>query len=253
MMRWRAILPVLAMLGLLAAPAHATLQSDYLEIYVKLNDSVQLENKGDLAGALAGFEDCYTRLRKIHVENPDWENVLVVGRMGDCRTKIIEIQSKLAATQRKASTPKSAGPVDGGKTEGPKARLAELQQAVKASPHDPSAYRNLGAACFQLGHIDAAIDALDHAIALDPNNVYAHNYLGCALMRKGRVEAAAKEFHKTLEIDEGFTEGHYNLAILYATEDPPAMAAARTHYKRALELGLVSDPHLAKVLHVSSN
>jgi tetratricopeptide (TPR) repeat protein len=251
-MRCRAALYVVAGLGLLVLPARATLQSEYLAIYIKLNESAQLEVKGDLSGALAGFEDCDTRLNKIHSNYPGWENALVTARLGDCQARIVEVESKVAALAPKSSAPASVAP-SSGNPELPLDRLAELQQAVKTSPNDPAAYRDLGVVCFQLGQINPAIDALGHAIALDPNNVYAHNYLGCALMRKGHLEAAAKEFHKTIELDEGLTEAHYNLAILYATEDPPALAAAKTHYKRALELGLVPDPHLSKILHMTEN
>jgi len=240
-------------IGLLAAPVRATtLQSEYLAIYIKLNDSAQLEVKGDLAGALAGFEDCYTRLNKIHTIDPNWENALVIARLGDCRARIIEVEAKVAALAPK--TPPSASVMQvSGIPDLSTDRLTALQQAVKTSPNDPAAYRDLGVACFQLGQTGPAIEALGRAIALDPNNVYAHNYLGCALMKKGRVESAAKEFHRVIELEEGFAEAHYNLAILYATEDPPALTAARTHYKRALELGMVADPHLAKVLKMTQD
>jgi tetratricopeptide (TPR) repeat protein len=247
-MRWRAVLVGVMAIGLLAGPARATtLQSEYLAIYIKLNDSAQLEVKGDLAGALAGFEDCYTRLNKIHTNEPEWENALVIARLGDCRARIIEVEAKVAALAPKTPPPAGVTPVSGN-PELSMDRLAELQAAVKTSPNDPAVYRDLGVACFQLGQTGPAIDALGRAVTLDPNNVYAHNYLGCALMKKGRVESAAKEFHRVIDLEEGFAEAHYNLAILYATEDPPALNAARTHYKRALDLGMVPDPHLAKVL-----
>jgi len=250
-MRCPAALVLVMAVGLMATPVRATLQSEYLDIYIKLNDTAQLEAKGDLVGALAGFEDCYSRLGRIHTNYPDWENALVTARLGDCKARIMEIESKLALL-KKPVAPASAAPAV--VAADPSAvRLAQLQQAVKTSPNDPAAYRELGVASFQLNQVNAAIDALERSIVLDPNNVYAHNYLGCAFMRKGRVESAAKEFHRTIELDEGLTEAHYNLAILYATEDPPALTAARTHYKRALELGMVPDPHLAKVLHMAED
>jgi tetratricopeptide (TPR) repeat protein len=253
----------MAALALLAVPVGAEtdsssshdeggVQSDYLAIYLKLNDTAELEAKGDLNGALAGFEDCYTRLAKIHKNYPRWEEALVDKRLEDCQARIIEIEGRLAAMQKKPAAAVSAAPATG-TVESPAARLAELEQKVKASPNDPSAYRDLGVACLQCGQVTEAIDAFKHSIVLDPGNVYAHNFLGCAQMRKGRVEAAAKEFRAALTLDEGLTEAHYNLAILYATEDPPALITARAHYKRALELGLIPDPHLAKILHVAQD
>jgi Flp pilus assembly protein TadD len=123
-----------------------------------------------------------------------------------------------------------------------------LQQAVKLSPNDAFSYRNLGIVYYQLNQNDAAIDALERSIALDPNNVYSHDYLGCACSQKGWQEVAEKEFTKAIEIDDSFPDAHYNLAIVYAMQKPPALEMARRHYKRALELGLPKDPRLEKLL-----
>jgi Flp pilus assembly protein TadD len=126
--------------------------------------------------------------------------------------------------------------------------MKALQQAVKLSPNDAFSYRNLGIVYYQLNQNDAAIDALERSIALDPNNVYSHDYLGCACSQKGWQEVAEKEFRKAIEIDDSFPDAHYNLAIVYAMEKPPALELARRHYKRALELGLPKDPRLEKLL-----
>jgi len=123
-----------------------------------------------------------------------------------------------------------------------------LQQAVKLSPNDAFSYRNLGIVYYQLNLNDAAIDALERSIALDPNNVYSHDYLGCATSQKGWQEVAEKEFRKAIEINEDFPDAHYNLAIVYAMQKPPALELARHHYKRALDLGLPKDPRLEKLL-----
>ncbi len=95
-MRWRLVLSCLVAGTLAFAPVRgATLQQDYLDIYLKLNDSERLERNGDFRGALEGFEDCYSRLHKIHEQNPDWERVLVTSRMEDCRAKIAELEPKV--------------------------------------------------------------------------------------------------------------------------------------------------------------
>jgi Flp pilus assembly protein TadD len=126
--------------------------------------------------------------------------------------------------------------------------MKALQQAVKLSPNDAFSYRNLGIVYYQLGQNDAAIDALERSIALDPSNVYSHDYLGCACSQKGWEEVAEKEFMKAIEINDDFPDAHYNLAIVYAMQKPPALELARRHYKRALELGLPKDPRLEKLL-----
>ncbi|MCE0523271.1 MAG: tetratricopeptide repeat protein [Methylacidiphilales bacterium] len=79
--------------------AHATLQGDYLNIYLKINDAEHLEKQGDYRGALEDFKDCYARLAKIHESDPNWETALVVHRMADCKAKILELEPEAAAQQ----------------------------------------------------------------------------------------------------------------------------------------------------------
>lgn len=238
------------LLGLLIllVPARASLQSDYLDIYIKMNEAAKMEATGDDRGALAGFEDCYSRLQRIHNDNPKWENALVLSRLADCKARIVALESKLNVVKPKPAAPVvvATGPVP--PPESPKARVLALEQAVKAAPNSASAIFNLGTAYYQIGQTDAAIDMLQRGLTLEPSNVYAHNFLGLAHLRKGRIESAAKEFLKVISLDEGFADAHYNLAILYATEDPPATKSAASQYKRAMELGIAPDPHLERVL-----
>jgi Flp pilus assembly protein TadD len=101
-MRWRVSLTVI-LAGILAVPfslVHAavpTLQQQYLDIYLKINDAEHLERQGDFRGSLEDFKDCYAKLAKIHQNQPDWESALVVLRMEDCKAKILELEPKAAA------------------------------------------------------------------------------------------------------------------------------------------------------------
>ena len=109
-MRWRRC-SYFASAWLLAAPIVATaaednpLQYQYLKIYLQINTADQLEKQGNYAGALADFKDCYARLQKIHNRDPDWESALVIQRMNDCRSKIIELESYLAQNPAAAQPP----------------------------------------------------------------------------------------------------------------------------------------------------
>ncbi|MGH9593151.1 MAG: hypothetical protein ACRD5L_08670, partial [Bryobacteraceae bacterium] len=71
-----------------------TLQYQYLRIYLKINDADQLEKQGNYQAALADFKDCYTRLQKIHNSDPNWESALVIQRMNDCRSKIVDLSNR---------------------------------------------------------------------------------------------------------------------------------------------------------------
>jgi tetratricopeptide (TPR) repeat protein len=126
--------------------------------------------------------------------------------------------------------------------------LKALQQAVKLSPTDAFSYSNLGIVYYQLNQFENAIDALNAAKALDPNDPKTHNYLGCACSQKGWQEVAEKEFRKAIELDPNFGDAHFNLALVYATQKPPALELARREYKRALELGIAQDARLEKLL-----
>ena len=123
-----------------------------------------------------------------------------------------------------------------------------LQHAVKLSPNDAVSYRNLGTVYFQQNRNDEAIDALERSIALEPNNFYSHDYLGCACSQKGWEEVAEKEFRKAIEINPDIPDAHYNLAIIYAVQKPPALELARREYKKSLDLGLPREPRLEKLL-----
>src|SRR5580658_522296 len=89
--------------------AHATLQTDYLNIYLKINDAQHLEQQGDYRGALDDFKDCYAKLAKIHESDPNWETALVTHRMADCQAKILELEP-MAAAQAASPPPVVPGP-----------------------------------------------------------------------------------------------------------------------------------------------
>ena len=96
-MHRRAILVAVLALGpaLLSGHAQASLDTDYLRIYLGLNDAERTEKAGDFKKALSEFEDFYGQLDKIRKDTPDWEPVLVQSRMEDCRAKVLELQTKL--------------------------------------------------------------------------------------------------------------------------------------------------------------
>ena len=106
-MRWR--VPLLIVVAwILTVPvslARASLQEDYLKIYLKINDAQHLEQQGDFRGALDDFKDCYAKLAKIHESDPNWETALVMHRLEDCKAKILELQPKADALPPESPTP----------------------------------------------------------------------------------------------------------------------------------------------------
>ncbi len=123
-----------------------------------------------------------------------------------------------------------------------------LKKAVKLAPQDAFSHSILGIVLYQQGKIDEAIQILTRAVALDPNDAKTRNYLGIAASQKGWQEAAEQECRRAIEIDPQYGDAHFNLAVIYATQKPPARELANRHYKRALELGIPRDESLEKIL-----
>ena len=102
----RAFESVFALLSFFSSSALAAPDLDfehrYLAVYLEINDAEHLEAKADVPAALKDFQDCYVKLSAIHVSDPDWHTALVIHRLEDCRTKIIELQPKLSAGKESA-------------------------------------------------------------------------------------------------------------------------------------------------------
>jgi Tfp pilus assembly protein PilF len=112
-MHWRVsltiVLACILTVPLSLVQAEQTLQQRYLDIYLTINTAEHLVQQGDYRGALDDFQDCYTKLSKIHDSDPDWETALVVHRMDDCKRMILELQPK-ADAQAEASPPAPVAP-----------------------------------------------------------------------------------------------------------------------------------------------
>jgi Flp pilus assembly protein TadD/predicted nuclease with TOPRIM domain len=123
-----------------------------------------------------------------------------------------------------------------------------LKTAVKLAPQDAFSHSILGISLYQQGKHDEAVQYLSRAAALDPNDPKTRNYLGIAASQKGWQEAAEQECRKAIELDPQYGDAHFNLAVIYATQKPPARELARRHYNRALELGVPRDAQLEKII-----
>jgi tetratricopeptide (TPR) repeat protein len=126
--------------------------------------------------------------------------------------------------------------------------IKSFSQSTKLNPYDAFSYSNLGVSYFQLGKVDDAITALTRAAALDDKDARTQNYLGIACSQKGWLEAAEQKCRRAIELDPNFADPHFNLAVIYATQKPPAKELARRHYKQALDLGIPKDAQLEKLL-----
>ena len=121
-----------------------------------------------------------------------------------------------------------------------------LKKAVAMRLENPAAWLTLGIIYMDKEQFDAALAALAQAVLQDPRNPRARNYLGVVIGRKGWIDGAQSELRRAVELDPSYSDAHYNLAVFYLEEKPPAIELARRHYYRALELGAKSDPAIEK-------
>jgi Tfp pilus assembly protein PilF len=72
--------------------------------------------------------------------------------------------------------------------------------------------------------------------------------LGIIASKNSKRDKAEAEFKSALAIDANYGDAHFNLAVLYATAEPPNWDLARKHYQDALAKGIKADPALEKLL-----
>ncbi len=121
-----------------------------------------------------------------------------------------------------------------------------IKQALALDPDDPYSLYVLGILRFRQTKYDDALDALARSAKLDPQNAEVQNYLGLTLSEKGMRIPAEAALRKAVELQPGYAGAHYNLAVVYATEQPPATALARWHYEKAIAAGYPRNPDLEK-------
>jgi hypothetical protein len=86
--------PILCGLVLTFLPSRATVEQQYLVIYMKMNDAERLNKSDNFQASLADFRTCYQMLEKLEDDNPGWEPVLVRSRLEDLRAKVYAEQMK---------------------------------------------------------------------------------------------------------------------------------------------------------------
>ncbi|HTL17182.1 MAG TPA: tetratricopeptide repeat protein [Patescibacteria group bacterium] len=123
---------------------------------------------------------------------------------------------------------------------------SNIQQALALDADDPYSLYVLGILRFREGKFDDALGALSRSAKLDPQNAEVQNYLGLALSEKGMRTPAEAALRKAIQLQPGYAGAHYNLAVVYATQQPPATELARFHYQKAISAGHPRNAELEK-------
>jgi Flp pilus assembly protein TadD len=130
-----------------------------------------------------------------------------------------------------------------------KAAELTLKKAVAVAPQDEFAHTTLGIVYYRQSKFDDALTELTKALAINPKSATAHNYLGITASQKGWQEAAEREILEAITDNPDYADAHFNLAVIYATQRPPAKELAKQHYAKATQLGTEPDASLEKLLH----
>ena len=123
-----------------------------------------------------------------------------------------------------------------------------VTHALELDKDDSASLYLMGILRYRQEKLDEGLDALSRSAQLNATNPSTQFYLGCVLADKGMRPAAETAFRKALQLEPDYSDAHFNLALVYATEKPPSLGLARWHYKRARSLGHAQNPKLEEIL-----
>ncbi len=130
----------------------------------------------------------------------------------------------------------------------PVAARAHLEKAVALRPSLAATWMTLGLLHMEQKNPMLGISCLTRAIYEDPSDARLHNALAIALKQVGWTGAAEQELQKAIDLNSEYTEAHFNLALLYLEQKPPALESARRHYFFARDQGSPPDEIIDKQL-----
>jgi Flp pilus assembly protein TadD len=128
-----------------------------------------------------------------------------------------------------------------------------VKKALSTSPSDAYSLSILGYLKFRQEKFDEAIDALSRAAQFEPDNAEIQNYLGVSLGHKGLRVPAETALRKAIQLQPNYGNAHNNLAVIYATQQPPMKELARWHYQKARSAGHARNDELEKLLEQSAS
>jgi tetratricopeptide (TPR) repeat protein len=136
-------------------------------------------------------------------------------------------------------------------------KLGKLEEASetlrKAQAYDfdtDFSHYLLGVSYLRQGKLDEAAGEIETGLKINPNQSAAWHTLGLILVKQGNRPTARAHFEKAVAVDPDCADAHFNLAVIFATSDPPDLETARRHYREAVRAGAVRDSALDKLLGV---
>ncbi|MBL9137782.1 MAG: tetratricopeptide repeat protein [Verrucomicrobiales bacterium] len=121
-------------------------------------------------------------------------------------------------------------------------------RALQIDPDDPFSLSLIGMMRFRQQKLDEAFSILSRSAQIDPTNPQTQNYLGITLVKRGQRKAGEAALRLAIKMDPNFASAHYNLAVVYANQQPPFLELARFHYQKARRAGEPANPAFEALL-----
>lgn len=99
---------------------------------------------------------------------------------------------------------------------------------------DPAKWLSLAGKLIEVGRIDEALYPLNVAYSLDPENLSIQNDLANLALAGGDTTRAIARYEEILDQNPTFTEGWFNLGVVYALQGN--YREARVHWENTLQL-----------------
>ena len=112
--------------------------------------------------------------------------------------------------------------------------FALYEHALEVTTNNDLAHNNLGAALFNKGKYDEAVEHYKEALKLTPQNADALNNLGLTLAKQKKFDEALVNFNEALRAKPNFAQAHGNLGV--ALTELGRYDEAIQHNKEALRL-----------------
>jgi tetratricopeptide (TPR) repeat protein len=126
---------------------------------------------------------------------------------------------------------------------------ANLEMARKIAPENTYVLFLSGLLNMSQEKFDDAVTYLSRATVLDPDDAEAQNHLGIALTEVGHRGPAETALRKAIRLRPGYGDAHVNLAVVYASQDPPFKELAKYHYQQAINSGHPADPRIEQLIN----
>lgn len=111
--------------------------------------------------------------------------------------------------------------------------VERLESVARDEPGDPQKWKKLGDAYLDFGRRENARDAYRIALYLRPSDPTLRDQLAQLEARQGNYKAAETHYQNLLRRHPDFTEGWFNLGVVYARSGKPERA--RKMWKRVLQ------------------